>query len=454
MNGSCDESGGGGDGANDLSTRAQSCRSVVRGWMRVLLHEDPLLFAKDNVSRLVSNECYEIVRRQYPSKARPFDAELCVICDSVFEEIVSGDAGAFGMPPRQVENRPSAVLQKRKGVARHLDKLRRVRQPEQRSAAWYELRNNLITASNAWMALGSEASIRSLLKEKVNLKLPQSHADGGGGGGHVLLESTPFEWGKKYEPISTRYYEMKYNTDIVEYGCIVHRDYPFLGASPDGINGRRGSKLLGRMLEIKNPVSRVITGVPKKEYWVQMQLQMEVCDLDECDFLETKFVEYTDYEEYESARVAAGSRGGPLYFGTILVFIKEGALHYVYGPPEACVTLEEESAWSHSYREKAETERTMTWYKTLHWQLVEVSCVFVQRNRRWFESAAPVLSAFWGRVLRYRGSPTEWNEYLAMHVPGLGAVSGIKKRKHDSQKLPQRCLITVHGLPPNDAIVP
>ena len=51
-------------------------------------------------------------------------------------------------------------------------------------------------------------------------------------------------------------------------------------------------------LEIKNPKSRVISGIPKKEYWVQMQIQMEVWNLDECDFLETKFEEYKNEEEF------------------------------------------------------------------------------------------------------------------------------------------------------------
>ena len=32
------------------------------------------------------------------------------------------------------------------------------------------------------------------------------------------------------------------------------------------------------MLEIKNPVSREITGIPKEEYWIQMQLQMEMSE--------------------------------------------------------------------------------------------------------------------------------------------------------------------------------
>ena len=445
------------DGDNGDGVRSDMDPRVVRTWMRHLLYGDPLLFARENVSELVSSECCEIVRRQYPPRNRPFDAQLRSICESEFEWLVAGDGGAFDMPPRYVEHRPPTVLRKRRGVARHLEMLRRVKQPEQRTAEWYDLRNNLVTASNAWMALGTEASVFSLLKEKVVLKTLQSDANANGS--QVLLESTPFEWGKKYEPVSTRYYEMEYDTDVIEYGCIVHRDYSFLGASPDGINGRRGSKLQGRMLEVKNPVSRVITGVPKKEYWVQMQLQMEVCDLDECDFLETKFVEYTEYEEYAAIRAQSGGGGGAMRFGTILVFIKDEALHYVYSPPEECATLEEECAWSRSFREKAEKERTMTWYKTLHWQLVEVSCVLVQRNRRWFESAAPVLSAFWERVLRYRRNPSEWEEYKGLRAKNArpraataaaatAEAAGSHKSHRHRGALPHRCLITVRGVPP------
>ena len=34
-----------------------------------------------------------------------------------------------------------------------------------------------------------------------------------------------------------------------------------------------------------------------------MQLQMEVCDLDECDFLETQFVEFESYKDYTNALI-------------------------------------------------------------------------------------------------------------------------------------------------------
>ena len=89
-----------------------------------------------------------------------------------------------------------------------------------------------------------------------------------------------------------------FDTVVDEYGCIESDDYDYLAASPDGINVKIDNPRYGRLLEIKNPTSREITGIPKKEYWVQMQMQMEVLNLDECDFLETSFKEYKTENEY------------------------------------------------------------------------------------------------------------------------------------------------------------
>ena len=114
----------------------------------------------------------------------------------------------------------------------------------------------------------------------------------------MVNTNTTLHWGQKYEPLSVKIYEHTYNTKVEDFGCIQHEIYTFLGASPDGINVDPTSQRYGRMLEIKNIVNREIDGIPKKEYWIQMQLQMEVCDLDECDFLETKFTEYEDIQAY------------------------------------------------------------------------------------------------------------------------------------------------------------
>ena len=81
------------------------------------------------------------------------------------------------------------------------------------------------------------------------------------------------------------HYEKDFNTKVGEFGCIKHEKIKFLRASPDGINIDPTNLRYGRLVEVKNPTSRQLDGIPEKAYWVQMQIQMEVWDLDECDFL-------------------------------------------------------------------------------------------------------------------------------------------------------------------------
>ena len=91
-------------------------------------------------------------------------------------------------------------------------------------------------------------------------------------------------------------------------------NFNFLGASPDGINNQKDSPLFGRIFEIKNVYNRFINGIPKEEYWIQMQIQMENCNLDLCDFLETRFIEYTENDFYKDTI--------HYYKGVILHFLK------------------------------------------------------------------------------------------------------------------------------------
>ena len=172
--------------------------------------------------------------------------------------------------------------------------LRDIPQPVQRTDEWYKFRWNLITASNAWKAFESQSTINQLIYEKCQPLKTSEDCE------KMVNTNTPLHWGQKYEPLSILLYERDYNATVEDFGCIQHPRYKFIGASPDGIIVNKSCDRFGRMLEIKNVVSREITGIPKKEYWVQMQLQMEVCDLDECDFLETKFIEYPDRHSYEN----------------------------------------------------------------------------------------------------------------------------------------------------------
>jgi len=185
----------------------------------------------------------------------------------------------------------------KKPNARHiesvLEKVKTKEQPEQRTDAWFDFRHNLLTASSIGHAIGSDAEINSIIYGKCK-PIDKNKFSG------TNIDSA-FHNGHKYEPLSTMIYEKWYDTVIGEFGCIRHDTHDFIGASPDGINIKPGNDRYGRLLEIKNPCSdRKLNGIPKKIYWIQMQIQMEVWDLDECDFFETRFKEYSSEAEFNA----------------------------------------------------------------------------------------------------------------------------------------------------------
>jgi putative phage-type endonuclease len=179
------------------------------------------------------------------------------------------------------------------------DKLRSIVLPEQRSFEWFEMRKNKITASDLGSVLGlnKHQSTHEYIIKKVF---------GSDFTGNVFCYH-----GKKYESIATKIYEYRMNVKIEEFGLLGHPTIPFLGASPDGICGKYKldgihlSNQVGRMLEIKCPKTRSIntTGdiydnICPAYYFAQVQLQLECCDLDECDFWQCKIHEYSSRDDF------------------------------------------------------------------------------------------------------------------------------------------------------------
>jgi putative phage-type endonuclease len=267
-------------------------------------------------------------------------------------------------------------------IVERIDYLRSKPQPDQRTKEWYEFRHNLITASNAYKAFESQAMVNQLIYEKC-----QPIKSGNDDKLSMVNVNTTFHWGQKYEPLSVMIYEDMYNTKVEDFGCIQHDTHNFLGASPDGINVDKTSDRYGRMLEIKNIVNREITGIPKKEYWIQTQLQMEVCDLNECDFLETKFTEYETANDFFNDETDK-KKGIILYFNT-----KEGKPFYIYKPLDI-LTVDEITEWEQETIDKHQANNMM-WIKNLYWKLEIMSCVLILRNRKWFEDNIEQLGKVW-----------------------------------------------------------
>lgn len=235
----------------------------------------------------------------------------------------------------------------------------------QGTAEWLEERTAVITASVAWKVMDSEANRRSLISEKTTFT-------SGYNSRYISLDKmNPLQKGHCYEPVSVMLYEHIFNTKIADYGCLRHSTYSFIGASPDGLNIDASSPKYGRLLEIKNVTSRGLTGLPKKEYWVQMQLQMEVCDLDECDFFECDFKEYDDEEAFMNDGGKKTKKGQ--WKGCYAIVSIADNYEYKY-----CPIVEDISEWLEDIK------KNCAYIKHCYWWLDAFSCVLVPRNRKWF----------------------------------------------------------------------
>ena len=279
-------------------------------------------------------------------------------------------------------------------LQKKIDFLRQQIQPPQRTLEWYEFRHNMITASNVYKALGSQCSINNLIVEKCQPMQTNISTNE-----QMINTNSPMHWGQKYEPISVEIYEHKYQTKVELFGCIRHSQYSFLGASPDGINVDITSPLYGRMLEIKNVVSRQITGIPKNEYFIQMQLQMEVCNLNSCDFLETKFMEYENKWDYENDGCS-----DILLKGYFIFFMDSTTLtpYYIYKPIDLIDPLLIKEWDKKVFDTYTSSPYNWKWAKRCYWKLITLSCVLVQRDQKWFQQNIMKINECWNIIEKER----------------------------------------------------
>ncbi len=309
---------------------------------------------------------------------------VSIQCDNYFEH------NGY-IPPRSYlrENHITDEIISRNKIEESILRLQSIEQPKQRTEEWYNQRYNLITASNAWKAFSTEYQINSLIYEKCKPYYTQYS-------GISSNTQSSLHWGTKFEPLTVIIYEKIRNTKISDFGCIPHQKYSFLGASPDGIILDKDSPLYGRMIEIKNIVNRDITGIPKMEYWIQMQLQMETCDLDYCDFVETRFKLFESEEQFYENPDNYENRGVILYF----IQKNTNEHHYVFMPLDIENDKDIISEWIKN--KKTELKETHILFETQYWYLDEISIVLVKRNREWFNAGISKLESVWNKIEEYR----------------------------------------------------
>ena len=269
-------------------------------------------------------------------------------------------------------------------LTKKLEFLSKIPQPEQRSEAWYEYRNNRLTASDLFYVMDDNKSkINDLIKKKCGIEQPFKP-------GEAILH------GIKFEPLATMIYEKRNVVNVIEYGCLPHPFIPFFGASPDGICGpkSKNKKFIGRMLDIKCPKSRPLTGFIPEVYLGQMQGQLEVCDLEYCDFLECDFKFFNNFDEYISDTKRQTFEKGIIFESYDTVEKKN---EYVYCDIEIS-TIEEFNLWEEKLIDSVLESKNQEYIRTTFWYLNEYSCILVKRDKEWFTKNYYKIENFWNNV--------------------------------------------------------
>lgn len=290
---------------------------------------------------------------------------------------------AYNLFLKEAEN---PTWQSRSVEERHeiVKALQQLPQIEQRSDAWYQHFAKCLTASEFASLFSSPKKRKDLVLSKVNPRLEER-------GSFRLAcptdELSPFGWGIRFEPVVKQILENKDHCTIVELGRITHPTTPTLAASPDGIVSASPHKhQVGRLIEIKCPYSRQVGFEIPFEYWVQMQIQMEVTNIDECEYIE---VELESAKPNKVCDLSGTTLQGQVYLVKQIVEEDQPFEYkYVYGEIGSTVPPTIPEGYEIS--------------ETIPWGLKKWHRKIVHRDRSWYESTIPWQQAFWADVERVK----------------------------------------------------
>lgn len=329
------------------------------------------------------------------------------------------ELGPYGTQKVSDEQTDDIITEIENERSERFKKLCKIELPQQRSHEWYEMRNNRITASDIGTLLDmnkNEQQYNVILKKVLKIK-------------NETKTGLKFCYhGKKYENIAALIYKHRMNISIKDFGLIGHPEYEFLGASPDGIcteykyDEKHLSKFVGRMIEIKCPLIREIKtsgdDICPPHYWAQIQIQLQCCNLDECDFWQCKITEYgtkkkfiedtNEKEPYKS--LTTGFEKGCL----IEIMPKDIEMNdmniyehaqFVY-PPKVEMSPDECEEWIQSY--KCDDDYVIN--KVIYWRLCKSSCITIYRDNEWFNKNIPTLQDIWKKILILRQDSEKSNK--------------------------------------------
>ncbi len=270
-----------------------------------------------------------------------------------------------------------------------VQKLKDQPQVAQRSEEWFRQYGQVLTASEFSALFQQNKKRKDLAMSKAN-----PHHEFGASFRHACPsdELSATGWGIRFEPVVKQLLEHHDKCSIYELGRLSHSSNPHLAASPDGIVEKAvDPRQVGRLVEIKCPYSRQIGREIPSDYWIQMQIQMEVADVDECEYIECELVS-------KKPNQATVDLSGTTFQGVVYLLkqrVEEDqpfVYRYIYGDIGST--------------EMPEVPEGFDCIEVIPWGLKQWYRKLIQRDRSWYEATKPWQDAFWQDVqtLREGGS--------------------------------------------------
>jgi hypothetical protein len=153
------------------------------------------------------------------------------------------------------------------------------------------------------------------------------------------------------------------------------------------------------MIEIKCPYSRTIVdnSIPNK-YYKQIQGQLAVCELEECDYVECDFQTYEDIPQYIQDNKDSTTR-----HGVIAEYKNRQTDEYEYIYSDNYLTA---SAASENINNKimAYTNNDLLFLKVTPWKLRNINVQRISFDKELWENTVPKITEFWNKVVEYKKS--------------------------------------------------
>jgi hypothetical protein len=202
------------------------------------------------------------------------------------------------------------------------------------------------------------------------------------------------------------------------------------------------------MLEIKCPVSRkLVKSDDHKDacpiyYYDQVLQQLEVCDLDECDFWQCKVEEYNSREEFlndTDKNEPFRSKKTELEKGCLIQLFprniklekdddKNAEITWIYSkfihPPRINMTPYECDKWVVDTISKVNSDPDYEFYgyvidKVIYWRIQDTHCITIKRDKKWFAQKLPTYLKTWEMVEFFRKNQ-DAKELLKNYLLSIG----------------------------------